>query len=249
MHQSARSTTRSAWLVAAIAAVAAAGAALLPPLSQDPAYHRFADTGEVLGIAHGWNVLSNAPFLVAGLAGLAVCRRRDLPARSAWAVAFLGIALVSPGSAWYHHAPSNGALVWDRLPMTVGFMGLLAAVLAAPLGAGAARGMLLPAVATGLASVAWWRWTGDLRPYVWVQFTPLLIIATVVALDPRRPATRWLLAALVLYLAAKVFESADAAVFAATSGRVGGHALKHLAAAMACAFLTRVAQRSSAPDP
>ena len=245
MDQSPRSTARYAWLLAAIAAGTAGGVALLPPLAQDPAYHRFADTREALGVAHGWNVLSNAPFLLAGLAGLAVCRRRrDVPARSAWAVAFAGIALVSLGSAWYHHAPSSDALVWDRLPMTVGFMGLFAAVLAGPLGPGAARWTVGPAVATGLASVAWWHWTGDLRPYVWVQFTPLLIIFVVVALDRRRPAARWLLAALVLYLAAKGFESADAAIFTGTGGLVGGHALKHVAAAIACALLVRVAQRS-----
>ncbi len=245
MDRSSSSASRHAWLLAAIAAAAAGGVALLPPLPQDPAYHRFADAREALGIAHGWNVLSNVPFLVAGLAGLAVCwRRRALPARSAWTVAFAGITLVSLGSAWYHHAPSIDALVWDRLPMTVGFMGLFAAVLAGPLGPGGARRALVPAVAVGLASVAWWRWTGDLRPYVWVQFTPLVIIAVVVALDPRRPASRWLLAALALYVGAQVFESADAAVFASTGGLVGGHAVKHLAAATACALLVRVARRS-----
>jgi hypothetical protein len=72
--------------------------------------------------------------------------------------------------------------------MTVGFMGLFAAVLAGPLGAATAQGTLGPAVAAGLASVAWWHWTGDLRPYVWVQFTPLLIIAAVIAIEPRQPA-------------------------------------------------------------
>ena len=48
----------------------------------------------------------------------------------------------------------------------------------------------------------------------------------------------------MLYVSAKVFESADAAIFTGTGGLVGGHALKHLAAAMACALLVRVAQRS-----
>lgn len=129
------------------------------------ASHRFADTRDVLGVTHGWNVLSNLPFLLAGAAGLGVCvRRRELPARSAWIVAFTGISLVSLGSGWYHHAPSSDSLVWDRLPRTVGFMSLFAAVLAAPLGAAAARSILGPAIAIGLASVAWWHWLGDLRP-------------------------------------------------------------------------------------
>ena len=32
-------------------------------------------------------------------------------------------------SSYYHLAPDNARLVWDRLPMTVGFMGLLAAMM------------------------------------------------------------------------------------------------------------------------
>jgi hypothetical protein len=128
--------------------------------------------------------------------------------------------------------------------MTVGFMGLLAAALAGPLGAGAERSTLGPAIVAGLVSIVWWRWTGDLRPYVWVQFTPLVIVAVVVALDPRRPVSRWLLAAVLLYVAAKIFEHADAVIFDATNGLVAGHAIKHLAAAAACALLVRVAQRA-----
>ena len=81
------------------------------------------------------NVLSNLVFLVAGLLGLrSAVRQTALPARPAWIVAFAGIALVSVGSAWYHRAPADDTLLWDRLPMTVAFMGLLAAVLATPFG-------------------------------------------------------------------------------------------------------------------
>jgi hypothetical protein len=42
---------------------------------------------------------------------------------------FTGVALVSLGSSYYHLAPDNMALMWDRLPMSLGFMGLLVAVL------------------------------------------------------------------------------------------------------------------------
>ena len=231
------SAARGAWPFALVAAAAAVAVALMPPIAQDPGYHRFADARPVLGVPNGWNALSNLPFLVAGLAGLAISRRRhDLPARPAWAVAFAGIALVGLGSAWYHLAPSDGALVWDRLPMTVGFMGLFAAVIG---------GALVPAVLAGIASIAWWQWTGDLRPYVWVQFTPLVIIAAAVARDWRRPGSPWLLAALVLYLSAKAFEGADRAIFGTTNGALAGHAIKHLAAALACACLVVAVQQTT----
>jgi hypothetical protein len=158
-------------------------------------------------------------------------------------VTFAGIALVSLGSAWYHLVPDNETLVWDRLPMTVGFMGLLCAVLAIPFGERAASLLLWPAVAAGIASVVAWHLTGDLRPYVWVQFTPLVLIAATLALCPLpRPHRAALLAALGLYLLAKGVERADRQILDVTAGLVGGHALKHLIAGAACAALVRLAR-------
>jgi hypothetical protein len=215
---------------------------LLPPIAQSAAYHRFADTRPAFGVPNAWNVLTNVPFLFAGVWGLVWCARRPaLPARAAWIVAFAGIALVSIGSAWYHLGPSDASLVWDRLPMTIGFMGLLAAVLARPLGERVGRLLLWPAVAIGIASVVFWDVTGDLRPYVWVQFTPLLLVAAILVVDPPPPAERRALgAAIVLYGLAKVLELLDPQIDAALGGVVSGHALKHLAAAAACAALVGV---------
>jgi hypothetical protein len=241
--------SRHAWILVLLAIAAAAGVAAMPVLTQDPAYHRFADTRPLVGVPNAWNVLSNAPFLVVGLLGLATClRRSDQPARAAWIVAFAGIALVSLGSAWYHWAPSAASLVWDRLPMTIGFMGLLTAVLEPSIGTRASRLLLAPAVVVGLASVAFWVWTGDLRPYVWVQFAPLLMIAAVLALDWRRPGAGRLLTALLLYAGAKGLEAGDGAIAGASGGLIAGHALKHLAAAAACLLLVRVAASGTRRD-
>lgn len=229
-----------AWILGSLAAAAAIVLALQPSIPQDPAYHQFADTRPVLGFPHGWNVLSNAPFLLVGLIGLWRCRRSDPSSRLAWLVAFAGIALVAFGSAWYHHAPSGEALIWDRLPMTIGFMGVLTAILEPRIGGRGARILLGPAVVAGVASVGYWQWTGDLRPYIWVQFTPLLLISAVIALDRHHPATAPLVVAFVLYGVAKGLEAADASIFAVTGGSTAGHAWKHLVAAGACLALTRV---------
>ncbi len=242
--------SRHVWIFALLAAAAAAAVAALPALPQDPAYHRFADTRPLHGVPNAWNVLSNAPFLLAGALGLLTSRRRlDFPARSAWMVAFTGIGLVGLGSAWYHWAPSDPSLVWDRLPMTVGFMGVVVAVLHRPLGDRLAGRLLWPAVATGLASVAYWQWTGDLRPYVWIQFAPLMILAAAIALERDRPTVRGLLlAVLVLYGVAKGCEAVDGFVHVRSGGLIAGHALKHLTAASACLLLVEVA-RLSRIDP
>ena len=42
--------------------------------------------------------------------------------------------MVAIGSSYYHWKPSNSRLVWDRLPMTVGFMSLVAVVISETLG-------------------------------------------------------------------------------------------------------------------
>ena len=217
----------------------------LAPIAQDVGYHAFADTRTVLGVRNGLDVLSNLPFLVAGALGLAHCLRHDPgPARSAWLVLFGGVALVSAGSVVYHLDPGNGTLVLDRLPMTVGFMGLFVALLGEHLGAKLVPVLLAPAVALGLGTVLYWHWTDDLRPYLWVQLVPLLTIPAVMVLFAGRYTHRWLLlVALACYVLAKLTEAFDAAIFARTTGLVSGHTLKHLLAAAACYTLVEMLRR------
>ena len=43
-----------------------------PPIAQHPAYHRFADQRQWLGVPNGLNVLSNLPVAFVGLWGLGV---------------------------------------------------------------------------------------------------------------------------------------------------------------------------------
>jgi hypothetical protein len=239
--------TITAWLRAhrggvlgTIAAATALLVLLMPPMPQAPAYHAFADARSAWGMANAWNVLSNLPFAAIGLYGLMRARRARAQ-RAAWSVTFLGISAVSAGSAWYHWAPGDAALAWDRWPMAVGFMGLLTALVARTMGATLEQRLLLPAVVVGIASVAYWRLTGDLRPYIWVQFTPLVILLLIAAaLETIATARRALGLAVGLYALAKLLEMGDAILFDATNGTIGGHALKHLAAAAACLCLTRL---------
>ena len=74
--------------------------------------------------------MSNLPFLIAGLWGLSRYPRPAAPeSRGGYLVLCIGTILVGFGSAYYHLAPSNGTLLWDRLPMTVAFMALLSLLL------------------------------------------------------------------------------------------------------------------------
>jgi hypothetical protein len=126
--------------ILALTAVAALVALFArPALPQPLDYHLMADERVFLGIPNLLNVASNLPFAIVGIVGLAVVLRaghpgtprfRDPWERRPYVALFAGVALTCFGSAFYHLAPDNARLVWDRLPMTVGFMGLLTALFA-----------------------------------------------------------------------------------------------------------------------
>ena len=152
---------------------------LQEPVPQWLEYHDFADTRTILGVPNALDVLSNLPFVLVGLTGiwLAWCRRASTHGweRWPWATLFVGVALTAPGSGWYHLAPDNARLVWDRLPMTIGFMGLLSVVLAERVSESAARRLFPWLILLGMARVLYRDWTeqagaGDLRLYGLVQF-------------------------------------------------------------------------------
>ena len=195
--------------------------AFVAPIAQSASYHNFADQRRLFGIPNFWNVVSNLPFAVAGVLGLRAFR--DLASR----FLFAGIFLTTFGSAYYHWAPDTPRLVWDRLPMTIGFMSLLALIIGASFGAQLGRRLLLPLVVAGLASVVWWRVTGDLRPYVLVQFAPMLMIPVALVFF-EVPARRELWIAVILYGLAKVAELADREIYSVFV--LSGHTLKHLLA-------------------
>ncbi|MFL6624341.1 MAG: ceramidase domain-containing protein [Sulfurifustis sp.] len=223
----------------------------LPPIAQDLRYHAFADARTVLGIANFANVVSNLPFLLVGAFGLALClgARRPTAWRS-WATFFAGVAIVCFGSGYYHLAPSNDSLVWDRLPMTLAFMGLFVALVSEHVEEAHERYWLGPALLAGFASVAWWHYADDLRLYFWIQGAPLLVVVAALALFPARYThRRYLLYGLGLYAAAKIAELDDLALFQWSGMVMSGHSLKHLlAAASAACVYVMLCRRSPVSD-
>lgn len=233
--------TAGNWRYLSIAAVAAAAIAvvfLLDPIPQDPGYHWFADRDPLFWVPNFWNVVTNLPFLVIGMIGLIRMPRLEaLELRAHYIVFCAGITLVAFGSAYYHFEPSTPALVWDRLPMTIAFMALFAAVVSDRLSWFLGRALLWPLVVLGIASIAWWIRTelagqGDLRPYAIVQFLPMLLIPMLLLMFRKGALNAaWLWASLGAYFAAKLAENFDYAILDATNG-ASGHSIKHLLAAL-----------------
>ncbi len=252
-------------VVTVVGAVTAALAG--PPVPQPLAYHNMADQRSWLGIPNALNVLSNLPFAVVGVLGLTAIFRshvdrrvtfHDSWERRPYAALFTGVALTTVGSSYYHLAPDNARLVWDRLPMTLGFMGLLTAVLAERVSLPVGRWLFAPLLAVGAASVGYWYWNevqgaGDLRMYLLVQFGSLLVVVLLLVFYPARyVGGGYLVAGLAAYAAAKGLELADERIFA-LGGIVSGHTLKHLVAAggVAClvGMLRARAQLAARPMP
>jgi Ceramidase len=194
---------------------------LLPPIAQDPSYHQFADQRTLLGIPNFWNVISNLPFVVVGAIGLWQFGRD----RASF-VLFLGIFLAGFGSAYYHWNPKNDTLFWDRLPMALTFMAILAVAAEERLGTRTGAILLWPLLALAVFSLLLWRWTDDLRLYGWVQFFPCIALPLLFVARPSKYSgtSYWLIAA-ALYALAKLCEFYDHAIYS-IGFILSGHTLK-----------------------
>jgi hypothetical protein len=222
---------------------------VLAPLPQDPAYHQFGESRTLLGVPNFWNVVSNLPFLVVGSAGVwQLLRGRlvvDASLKLAFLFVFLGVALTGFGSAYYHLEPANDRLIWDRLPMAVAFMALFAAVIGERTRPPVGNVLLGPFLLLGTGSVLLWylgehHGAGNLLPYLAVQFYPLVLMPLLLLLTPAR-FTRGgdYLVSFGWYGLAKLLEQKDGWIYAQL-GQVGGHPLKHVAAAMGALWILRM---------
>ena len=241
---------RRTWLLVAFTVLAVAAAVFLPAIPQPAEYHDFADQRQMLGVANFLDVATNASFLFVGLAGLIIVVRRrtafEHPAeRWPYAVFFLGVALTAAGSAYYHLKPDNERLFWDRLPMTIAFMSLIAAQISERINVRSGLLLLAPMLLVGAASVLYWihserTGAGNVLPYVVLQAYAVVALLLLALTRPSR-YTRgadiyWVFAG---YVAAKVLESLDEEILGLGT-LVSGHSLKHVVAAFAGFMVCRM---------
>lgn len=226
---------------------------MLPPIPQPPEYHHFADQRACLGLPNCLDTASNALFILAGAAGLfflasGPARKRTfirqveaLP----YALFFVATLLVGAASAFYHLAPGNGRLVWDRAAIALALMAWFAAIVGERVSLRAGLCLLPPLIVFGLGSVAYWNWSeaagrGDLRPYALMQFFPMLLVPLLLRLYPPCYSNgRDLLMVIVLYILALLCDKGDRVLFTLTNGAISGHTIKHLLAALAVLQVVR----------
>ncbi|HEU0219236.1 MAG TPA: alkaline phytoceramidase [Gallionella sp.] len=218
---------------------------MLPRIPQPLQYHQFADRHACFGMTGCFDIASNALFVLSGLAGLLFLsgetgRRAFIDKREAlpYRLFFLAATLVGLGSGYYHLAPDNSRLVWDRAAISLALMSLFAAILCERVSLSAGLRLLPLLFAAGLGSVGYWGWSemrgsGDLRAYGLMQLYPLLLIPLLLLLyPPRYSGDKDIMAVIGLYLLALLYDLTDHQI-AALTGVVSGHTTKHIIAALA----------------
>lgn len=198
---------------------------IIPAIEQSHTYHNFSDNNTFL-IPNFWNVISNIPFILVG--GFGLYKLKGIKKKVQYVTFFIGIILVGFGSGYYHFSPNNFTLVWDRMPMTIVFMSLLSIIISEFINLKTGYYSLFPMLFLGLLSIIYWVVLKDLRPYVFVQFYPMLAIPVILIFFKSRYNMTygyWLL--FLAYLIAKVFEFYDEQIFASLK-IISGHSLKHI---------------------
>jgi hypothetical protein len=252
------------WIFAAFTVVAIAATFSSPPVLQNPAYNHFADQRTFFGIPNFFDVISNAPFLLIGFLGLTFVLRRTAQSsqgvfathHEVWSyiALFAGVALASFGSAYYHLAPGDNRLVWDRIPMTIIFMSFLSATISEHINARAGFLLLPILLSVGIASIIYWhvtelRGSGDLRVYLDVQYYTTAAIPLIAVLFPSRYTRgRIVFTVFAVYVLAKVFELLDSAVYS-LGHVVSGHVIKHIIAAVASLLILDMLRRRRPVKP
>ena len=209
-------------------------AAFGPPLLQPQSYHDFADQRALFGLPHAMDVLSNLPFLVLGLLGLARLPKVAEAWRSLVVVLCTGLLLTFAGSGLYHLAPGNTGLLLDRLGMLVLFAGILGLASADRLGLSVARGMLAWVGLGGAASLTVWWYGGNLLPWALLQAGGVLALLLLACTRPQADAPALRLGLCVAwYGLAKLCELTDDELFRLSNQMISGHSLKHLLSSLA----------------
>ena len=159
------------------------------------------------------------------------------------------------GSFYYHLAPSNETLIWDRLPITILSIGFFCSVISEMVSPKASLILVGPLLLIGIGSVLYWNYTeslgsGDLRLYGIVQFLPLILIV-LIFLMYKFPENYlpYIIGLLIFYSLSRLTEFLDHQIYEILQF-ISGHTLKHLfAAAAACCLIIMLRRRSDFNTP
>ena len=228
-------------------------AAIDPVLQQSATYHGFADQRFLFGARNAMDVLSNLPFAAFGLAGIWTLGRMSETAvskaqRQLALLFFTGLIATAACSMWYHLAPDDTRLAFDRYGMVLPFAGLLGLAASDRISHRAGRGLAMGVLVFGSWSITIWSVSANLLPWAALQFGGMVLLLCLArtragenALCVPWGAIFW------IYAAAKVLELTDGQVYQLTNEMISGHTLKHIVASGAALPIIWVMRRRGRP--
>lgn len=234
--------------------IATAALALHGPIAQFANYHEFADQSVVQGIPHFFDVMSNVGFILVAIWGLVSVSRLSTRTISSGNLLFLYSLLATGiGSTYYHLAPNDSRLVFDRLPIALACAGLLSGLWGEINGRDNKQLTYLLSLFAFLSVAYWFAGTlsgaGDLRPYLLLQGAPMALIPLWLIQSHHSLKNRMaLVSALLLYAAAKITEIYDHQLLAVV-GSISGHTLKHMFATLASLLIAWRMIKLLEPEP
>lgn len=96
---------------------------------------------------------------------------------------------------------------------------------------------IFPLILTlGILSVLYWHWTDDLRPYIAIQFIPVILMPFFL-MKYKGTGTIYLWFTLLFYVLAKMAEISDLYLYELSENILSGHTLKHLLASAAALMI------------
>ncbi|NGX44494.1 MAG: hypothetical protein K1060chlam3_00661 [Candidatus Anoxychlamydiales bacterium] len=219
------------------------------PISQEKSYHQFADARTLFGIPYFANIVSNLLPIALGIWGVFFLSFSELPffhhpqERGVWIIFFGGAILASLGSMFYHWNPSNFSLAVDRFLLSIVFMTFFSLMIIEHVHFRIGLWLFPWLLLAGVSSVLYWIFTenlsqGDLRPYILIQFFPLLAIPLILLFfSASYSGQQWLWASLATYGVSKIFELTDRETFEFFHGQLSGHTLKHFFVGISLFFI------------
>jgi len=221
----------------------------IQPIAQDLAYHNFSDFRSYFGIPYFLDVVSNLPFLIIGAMGWQltnkIYRKTTMIYFLMTFILFTGIFFTGVGSAFYHYAPNNFTLIFDRLPMTLVFTSFFATIIYDYVGSRVGTMAFYSLIILGVYSIFYWYYTeitgvGDLRLYAFIQFFPIVAVPFILIFYKNKKLyTKQLFLVFFAYLISKLTEHYDVAIFEFFKV-ISGHTIKHLFSALAAYFIYRI---------
>src|SRR5215210_2210273 len=223
------------FIIPVIAALCIIGLFIHGRIPQDASYHDFIDNRMWFDIPNFLNVISNLPFALVGIWGIAVAKNiSDKEDRWINYTLFAGFFLLTFCSSYYHLWPNNETLVYDRLSMVIIFGSFFAFIIYKRINPSSGYKALFVFNIIGILTVIYWIITeragsGDLRWYGMVQFFPIVAIPFILFLYK---SSYNLIKEIVLifgfFVLAKFAENYDKQIYTLTEDFVSGHTIKHL---------------------